>query len=535
MTRQNTQHFLSSLRHWSKQESCVEMEVPQENNGQGTAHQKQHVIQYTKSPGGTDANESECHNERLSLSVGQTHASPKRNFFGLHHTVGSRPYVLPPVFSDPLGKQPLQGKTALDDATTGRSSMYGEETSVSSLRRERQLRAPSGTCDVQHGGILPPQTHATAPEAQRMQKLPVWKLLLTHPVVKLALGLVLGLGLLGFVATLVNLPQMLQVIQQHLTTTRGILYALLASVVFLLAFFFRSMRWKLFLNPVGQVSVVRVVQLFLVGVFLNFLVPIRIGEVAKSLVLKRVAHLPVGQTFSTITMDKVFDLFPAVFTIALVPVLGIQLDVRFWSVLGLANAVLLGMVLFVLLSAWKPTLAITILHFFTRFLPSALGRKIEDFATGFVDAVLMSAQRPTVFLLALALTAIGVCFDGLYNMFAFWTIGYPIPFGQAVFGYMVFNLFYILPSPPGQVGSNEVVGILIFHGLLHIPTESVLAMVGLFHLWSALLMCTAGMTSLSALGVTLSSTMKMRDSETTALHTETRNIPSHRKAIERPL
>ena len=95
---------------------------------------------------------------------------------------------------------------------------------------------------------------------------------------------------------------------------------------------------------------------------------------------------------------------------------------------------------------------------------------------------------------------------------------------------MVYNLFYILPSPPGQVGSNEVVGILIFHGLLHIPTESVLAMIGLFHLWSALLMCIAGMTSLSALGVTLSSTMKMRDIDTTSLHTETRTIPPGRKS-----
>ena len=513
----------------------METGEPRESNGKGTVYQEQHVIQYMESPGGTDSHESESDNERPSLLVGQTHASPKRNFFGLHHTNGSLPYMLPPVFSDPSVKRPLQRKTDLDDPTTGRR-MYGEETSVSSPSKERQPRAPSGTCDAQYGGSLPPETHSTAQRVQMAKKQSGRrKFLFTHPAVRLVLGLVIGLGLLWFVATLVNLPQMLQVIQEHLTTPRGILYALLASVVFLMAFFFRAMRWKLFLNPVGQVSVVRVVQLFLVGVFLNFLVPIRIGEVAKSLVLKRVAHLPVGQTFSTITMDKVFDLFPAVFTIALVPFLGIQLDVRFWSVLGLANAVLLGMVLFVLLSAWKPTLAITILRFFTRFLPSALGRKIEDFATGFVDAVLMSARRPTVFLLALALTAIGVCFDGLYNMFAFWTIGYPISFGQAVFGYMVYNLFYILPSPPGQVGSNEVVGILIFHGLLHIPTESVLAMVGLFHLWSALLMCTAGMTSLSALGVTLSSTMKMRDIETTALHTETKNIPSHRKAIERPL
>ena len=75
---------------------------------------------------------------------------------------------------------------------------------------------------------------------------------------------------------------------------------------------------------------------------------------------------------------------------------------------------------------------------------------------------------------------------------------------------MIFNLFYILPNPPGQVGSNEVVALLIFSGILHIPPESVIAMVVLFHPWSGLLMCGMGMGCLSALGVSLSSTVKVQ-------------------------
>jgi uncharacterized protein (TIRG00374 family) len=336
-----------------------------------------------------------------------------------------------------------------------------------------------------------------------------WKSLLGHPAVKLTVGLVVGIGLLLFIANLVNLPEALHIIQSQLGTPRGLFSGLMASVTFFMAFIFRALRWKLFLQRVGKIKTLRVIQLFMVGVFLNFLVPIRIGEVAKSLILKRVANMPIGQSLSTITIDKVFDLLPALFIVALVPLFHVSLDGQFWVVLSLANGALLGMVLFVLLSAWKRSLAFSILHSLLKPFPSSLGDKVEGFATGFVETLLASARQPLLFFSATGITVVAVCFDGLYNYFSFWTIGYPISFGQAVLGYMLFNIFYILPSPPGQVGSNEIVGLLIFHGLLHIPAENVLAVIGLFHIWSGILMCTSGIFNLSSLGITFSNALKL--------------------------
>ncbi|HEY4388895.1 MAG TPA: lysylphosphatidylglycerol synthase transmembrane domain-containing protein, partial [Ktedonobacteraceae bacterium] len=219
-----------------------------------------------------------------------------------------------------------------------------------------------------------------------------WKSLLGHPVVKLIVGLVVGIGLLLFVANLVNLPKALHIIQSQLGTPRGLFSGFMASVTYFMAFIFRALRWKLFLQRVGKIKTLRVIQLFMAGVFLNFLVPIRIGEVAKSLILKRVANMPIGQSFSTITIDKVFDLLPALFIVALVPLFHVSLDGRFWVVLSLANGALLGMVLFVLISAWKRSLAFSILHSLLKPFPSSLGDKVEGFATGFVETLLASAR-----------------------------------------------------------------------------------------------------------------------------------------------
>src|SRR3984893_18937336 len=113
----------------------------------------------------------------------------------------------------------------------------------------------------------------------------------------------------------------------------------------------------------------------------------------------------------------------------------------------------------------------------------------------------MGASRPKIFLPAILLTCVAVIFDGLFAMLAFWTIGFPIPFGTAIFGYTVYNMFYILPTPPRQVGSNEAMGLLVFTGLLHLPADKVTAMFVFSHPWAALLMCAACMLSLKSLGL----------------------------------
>ena len=290
----------------------------------------------------------------------------------------------------------------------------------------------------------------------------------------------------------------------------ALLLALLSGVAFLIAFSVRGVRWKLFLNPVGKVSTFKAIQLFMVGIFLNFLLPIRGGEVAKSLMLKRIANIPVSKSLPTVAMDKALDLMPALFIMAAVPLLGIQMDIKLWAVLGLVGGLLVCLIFFIALAAWKRDRAISLLQKITGLLPKAIGGKIEGFATGFVDSLLMGASQPRIFVPAILLTCVAVTFDGLFAMLAFWTIGYNIPFGTAIFGYTVYNMFYILPTPPGQVGSNEVIGLLVFAGLLHLPADKVTAMFVFSHPWAALLMCVTGMACLSALGLTLSSAMKVQ-------------------------
>jgi uncharacterized protein (TIRG00374 family) len=357
-------------------------------------------------------------------------------------------------------------------------------------------------------GRSQPGIPAVKPNEPRTE--PAWKTFISKPAFKVALGLCVGALLLFLVTRIVDIPATLQILKQNLSTPFGITCALLSGVAFLLAYCIRGVRWKLFLNPIGQISTIKAIQLFLVGIFLNFLLPVRGGEVAKSLMLKRIADIPISQSLPTVAMDKALDLMPALFIMAIVPFLGVTMDIKLWLVLGMVGGLLLGLIFFVALAAWKRTAAIALLQKTTTLLPKRIGSKIAGFATGFVDALLAGASQPRIFIPAILLTVLAVLFDGLFAMLAFWTVGVHVAFGTAIFGYTVYNMFYILPTPPGQVGSNEAIGLLVFYGLLHLDAHGVAAMFIFSHPWAAVLMCLSGMGSLSALGMTISSAMKVQ-------------------------
>jgi uncharacterized protein (TIRG00374 family) len=321
------------------------------------------------------------------------------------------------------------------------------------------------------------------------------------------IGLLIGIGLLFLVSRFVNLAYTLGVLQQNLSTPRGLLLALISGLAFLSAFATRGMRWKLFLNQVGNVRTFTVIRLYFISIFINFLLPISSGEIAKALMLKRTSAIPIHRSLPTVALDRSMDLLPALFIMIIVPFLGIRMDMKLWFVLGTVAGLFLCLVLFVGLAACKQDAAISLLSKSTGILPKTLGNKIAGFATGFVETILSGMRRPKIFIPALLLTCLAVVFDGLFALFAFGTIGLSIPFGTAIFGYTVFNMFFILPTPPGQIGSNEAVGLLVFAGLLHLPAGKVTAMIIFSHPWAAVLMCVAGLISLKALGLTLSTAM----------------------------
>jgi uncharacterized protein (TIRG00374 family) len=286
-------------------------------------------------------------------------------------------------------------------------------------------------------------------------------------------------------------------------------WAVLSGVVFLAAYVVRATRWRCFLSP-SKVSIARAAAIYQVATFINFLLPIRGGELAKSLLLRHSNGIPVSRSLATVSMDKAMDLLPAVALLALIPFVRLRLS-RPLMVLLLSALAIVGVgVLVLALAAWRRERTLRLLNRpLARLLPSGPRQRLEPMLVLFVDTLLALVRRPRLMLVAAALTAVAVGLDALFCLLAFRAVGVPVAVPVVLYGYTFQNLTFILPTPPGQVGSNEVTGLLIFSGALGLNRAGVGAMFLFAHAWTAALMTLSGLLCLSTLGLTLRKTFRL--------------------------
>jgi uncharacterized protein (TIRG00374 family) len=317
-------------------------------------------------------------------------------------------------------------------------------------------------------------------------------------------GLCAGAILLLTFLQLVNVSAVLARLE-HLS----IAFALLCGVPFIGAYVVRAMRWRCLLRP-DEVSIPRAAAIYQVATFINWLLPVRGGELAKCLLLRRSNGIPVSRSLATVSMDKAMDLLPAVALLALLPFVGLHLGRALWLLLLSALLALVLAAALLGLAAWRRDLALSVLmRPLTKLLPGTVGQRVEPFITQFVDTLLALIRQPRLMFVAAGYTAVAVVLDAVFCLLAFRAVGVAVALPVVLYGYTFFNLAFILPTPPGQVGSNELVGLLLFSGVLGVESSGVGAMFLFSHPWTAVLMTISGLLCLSAMGLTLRSTMRL--------------------------
>jgi uncharacterized protein (TIRG00374 family) len=320
----------------------------------------------------------------------------------------------------------------------------------------------------------------------------------------MALGLGVGAILVLTFLQLVNL-RAVALRLEHL----NVLFALLCGVVFLGAYAVRALRWRRFLAP-DRVPRRRVIAIYFVAVFLNWALPIQGGELAKSLMLRRSDGIPVNRSLATVGMDKAMDLLPGVVLIAVVPFAHWHVRGLLWVLLSLASLVLVVGMTVLAFASWRRDRTLAWISWFLGLiLPQRVWNRVDPFIAGFVDTLLALIRRPRLLLIATGYTAVAACLDALFCFLAFRAVGASVSVPVALFGYTFFNLMYILPTPPGHVGSNELIGLLVFSGVFGVSHSAVGAMFLFSHPWTALLMTISGLVCLRWIGLGVRATLEL--------------------------
>ena len=111
----------------------------------------------------------------------------------------------------------------------------------------------------------------------------------------------------------------------------------------------------------------------------------------------------------------------------------------------------------------------------------------------------------------LGLTGLAVLIDASYFFLMFRAFGIDVAFLRVLFGYTLLTLSYILPTPPAQIGYNELVIGLIFAGGLAgaaIPRDEVMAVIVVAHALTGLIITGVGLWSFWSMGIRVSESFR---------------------------
>ncbi|MGD8854877.1 MAG: lysylphosphatidylglycerol synthase transmembrane domain-containing protein [Chloroflexota bacterium] len=291
-----------------------------------------------------------------------------------------------------------------------------------------------------------------------------------------------------------------------MTETRYELWLLTAASL-LIFMILRATRWRFMLNsgldrpqrlPYGTVFHIQNI-----GYFLNNLLPFRLGDVARAVLIGNVPPLSISRGLSTMVAERVFDL---AFIVLLFPfTLGgiASLPPAVGSAVRLAGlAAFLGVVVLIL-AANRPQLALrtaeALLNRIPKLNPKSWIRRLEDLLSG-LDSLTRFKDGIALLLLSVIvwLPIIAGYYVGLR------AVNLDVTWQQAAFVVCIAAFGVTAPSSPGQVGVFEASVTLAVAGVLGFPEAEAAAFAVLYHVINYAVMGVLGAIGISRTGKTFS-------------------------------
>ena len=228
--------------------------------------------------------------------------------------------------------------------------------------------------------------------------------------------------------------------------------------------FIRAQRWRVFLHDVGVPPLRPLVSATNIGFMANMVLPLRIGEVIRPVLLSRRAHLSLSGVLASVLLERIFDMFTILFLFGVsVSLVTVSDEVRQWGwmLTGLAVAVAAASVLIRV----QERLALRIARRLADLVPGQAGDSAYHFAEGFVRALEM-LDSPMAYVKAFAWSLYLWMAISVVYVFGFWAFHMDVPElrGALVMTTLV-AIAVSVPSAPGFIGSFQlgcVLGLRIF-------------------------------------------------------------------------
>lgn len=262
-------------------------------------------------------------------------------------------------------------------------------------------------------------------------------------------------------------------------------------------FYLRSLRWRLLLpTPQGEQPGLRTLfDAMMLGNLATFLLPLRLGEFVRPLMLSRWSEYRFASSFISVVIERFFDLSAVLITFAIVVPLLPQLPD--WATVGAYSlgTLAFGLLLFLILGCLFPTFIRSLVTIFVKPLPASLGQLVSRFLGDLLTGAAV-IKTPSRLLGIVVLTGL----VWLSSFLQFYALLFMFPEQQHSFllgvTLCVFvSLAVALPSAPGFVGVFQaacVAAMILFWGADPVSTSAAQLYSILSHLISFLMVIGIG-------------------------------------------
>jgi len=210
--------------------------------------------------------------------------------------------------------------------------------------------------------------------------------------------------------------------------------------------FLKSIRWKLLLKDAEiNVDLKDSFLIFYLSMFVNSIVPAKIGDVYRSYLLKQKNNAPISLSFATVFIERIFDLMTMIPLLLIFGIISFNANVPLEILLALKY----GMVLIVLLISFT----LIFLKLNTKFMKKINNNLIKNVFTNFEKGIrtLRVKSIPKLFLLSL----ISWITEGFTIYFIFLSIGLNFDVLFSIFTDLSSSLLTAIPFTPSGLGVVE--------------------------------------------------------------------------------
>jgi uncharacterized protein (TIRG00374 family) len=271
------------------------------------------------------------------------------------------------------------------------------------------------------------------------------------------LAMFFGIMILAFLFTLTGFSTIFSLLEKV-----SLFWILLSCTAILFSFVMRTWRWSVLLRSAGYVYPRDILfKCLMFSWFLNYLIPARLGDIARAVALKTTSDAPFGMTLSTIVIERIYDMVTLALLLGIASLFFFQSSFVYIEIGAFALIAAMFFVLFIIYRYDE-----TIIRFFECRFPT-IRQSLVLLKEGLANIVRNPGAMALCFILSFPVWLLEIA----SIFFAARSIGYDLSFVYATTAGVVAFLAQALPLTPAGLGIHEasITGVLM---LFSVPSAT---------------------------------------------------------------